>query len=515
MFNRPADALFQLIKSLSKSEKRNFKLFARRNVSTDDLKTIQLFDALDKMPDYNEAILLKKNKQISKSQLSNLKAQVYRQVLNSLRMIRDDKNIVQQLHEYMDHARTLYYKGLYLQSLKILDKLKELAQLYHQTSYIQQAIFFEKKIEALYITRSIQDRAETLGKQSEAVLKKLAVVNKLSTLSLELYSWYISNGHARNQKDLSDLKVFFQQQLPAEQNVLSGFYEQLYLHQSNAWYAFIRLEFVHYYRHCLHWTACFDKEPRMLGVETAIYIKGMHNLMSGAFTLGLQPQLAANIKKFEQFVRQKVVRQNQSSLLLSYQYLYTARINEHFLSGKFTEGLYMVPFLEKMLQTYGIYLDAYRVLVFYYKIACLYFGSGENNKAIHYLNLIINSKGNLRSDLQCYARLLHLIAHYELGNFRLLEYLTISVYRFMAKMENLSKVDQAIFDFLKKSFTVGAAGIKPEFEHLLERLKGYANNPLEARSFTYLDFISWLESKIEGVHVEDIIRRKVRVGRGK
>jgi hypothetical protein len=59
-------------------------------------------------------------------------------------------------------------------------------------------------------------------------------------------------------------------------------------------------------------------------------------------------------------------------------------------------------------------------LVFYYKIASLYFGSGDNEKAIDYLNKIINEKADLRTDLQCYSRLLHLIAHYELGNFELL-----------------------------------------------------------------------------------------------
>ena len=45
MANRSTDALFQLIKSLEKSEKRNFKLYVKRNTATEDLKIIQLFDA--------------------------------------------------------------------------------------------------------------------------------------------------------------------------------------------------------------------------------------------------------------------------------------------------------------------------------------------------------------------------------------------------------------------------------------------------------------------------------------
>ena len=138
MFNRSTDALFQLINSLEKSEKRNFKLFVKRNSSSDELKSIQLFDALDKMNDYNEAVLLKKNPSISKGQLSNLKAQLYKQILSSLRIIKDEVNIDLQLNELMAYARILYNKGLYLQSLKSLDKLKELAKANNQLTYLQQ-----------------------------------------------------------------------------------------------------------------------------------------------------------------------------------------------------------------------------------------------------------------------------------------------------------------------------------------------------------------------------------------
>ena len=60
MPSRSADTLFQLIHSLQKGEKRNFKLYATRNSGNDELKIIQLFDALDKMSDYDEALLLKK-----------------------------------------------------------------------------------------------------------------------------------------------------------------------------------------------------------------------------------------------------------------------------------------------------------------------------------------------------------------------------------------------------------------------------------------------------------------------
>ena len=123
MPNRSKDELFQLIKTLEKAEKRNFKLYVRRNSAADDLKIIQLFDALDKMEHYEEEGLLKRNPDIKKQQLSNLKAHLYKQILASLRIIRQEDNIDIQLHEQLDNARVLYNKGLYNQSLKILHRI--------------------------------------------------------------------------------------------------------------------------------------------------------------------------------------------------------------------------------------------------------------------------------------------------------------------------------------------------------------------------------------------------------
>jgi len=86
-----------------------------------------------------------------------------------------------------------------------------------------------------------------------------------------------------------------------------------------------------------------------------------------------------------------------------------------------TEGLELVAYIEERLQKYWIYLDRHRILVFYYKIACFVFRQrGFDGRRLpeqdHQL------EGDLRTDLQCYSRLLHLIAHYELGNYGLLEY---------------------------------------------------------------------------------------------
>lgn len=507
MSNRSTDNLFQLIKSLKKAEKRNFKLYITRNSANDDLKVIQLFDALDKMATYDEGALLSKHKDIKKQQLSNLKAHLYKEILASLRLIKDD-NIDMQLHEQMDHARILYNKGLYLQSLKVLDKMKEMARTYHQFTYLQQVLFFEKKIEALFITRSLQDRALVLTAEADAASNQLVLVNKLSNLALLLYGWYIKNGHARNSADVKAANGFLEEGLPANADKATGFYERLYLYQCRVWNAFIRLDFLQYYRYTQKWVNLFITEPLMQEAETGHYIKGMHNLMGAHFNLGNHAALANTIAQFEVFAETPLAQQNNNNQIQVFIYLNTAKINLHFLQGSFDEGLKLVPAIKAGLAEHGLYLDKHRILVFYYKIACLYFGSGHNDAAIDYLNNIIQQKGTLRTDLQCYARLLHLIAHYELGNFDLLEYLTKSVYRFMLGMQSLSMVEEEVFKFLRTALKTKPGKLKPLFTQLLARIKPYQNNRYETRAFVYLDIVSWLESKIQDVPVQEVIRRR-------
>ena len=115
--------------------------------------TLERFDATEAM----------KIPGVEKPQLANLKAHLYKELLASLRLLKSSDSIDLQLHEQLDHARILYNKGLYLQSLRILEKVKDLAKSYHQESFLIQVISLEKKIETLHITRSGEGAADRLS----------------------------------------------------------------------------------------------------------------------------------------------------------------------------------------------------------------------------------------------------------------------------------------------------------------------------------------------------------------
>ena len=106
------DSLIRLIRSLTKAEKRSFKLYANRNSSGDEeLKFLQLFDFIDKNEHYSEEQALLKIKGIKKSQLSNIKAHLYKQLLTSLRLQHVQHMPVIEIRESVDHAQILYQKG--------------------------------------------------------------------------------------------------------------------------------------------------------------------------------------------------------------------------------------------------------------------------------------------------------------------------------------------------------------------------------------------------------------------
>ncbi len=508
MTSRFTDTLFQLVHSLEKAEKRNFKLYIKRSSSNEDLKIIELFDALDKLDEYDETLLLKKLSSIKKPQLSNTKVHLYKQLLASLRLLKSTDSIDMQLNEQLDYARILYNKGLYQQSLKILEKAKEIAREHYKYNFLTQVISWEKKIETLHITGSMQDKGTILASEAVEVNTRVDMVARMSNLALQLYSFYIKNGHARNEKDEVGVTTFFNKNMPENATIQTGFYERLYLYQSYCWYAFIRQDFLMYYRHAQKWNNIFNEQPLMIKVETGYYIKGLHNLLNAHFDLRNFRGFEITLKEFKEFAATPLANRHDNHRIQTFIYINSATINQHFMLGTFAEGLKLVPELEAKLKEYDLYLDNHRILVFNYKIANLYFGSGNYDKAVDYLQKIINDNIDLRIDLQCYSRLLHLMAHYELGNFEIIDSLVKSVYRYMAKMGNLTVVEEIMFKFLRNSFLQPRSKIKQELENFLYSIKTLEKNRFQTRTFAYLDIISWVESKVYQKPLSEIIENK-------
>ena len=236
------DPLFVLVKSLSKSEKRQFKVYVGRLGVNSDAKFLALFNHLDKAEAFDEDLVIKKGI-VKKQQLSNLKAHLYKQILFSLRLNPAHQNIRYQLREQMDFATILYHKGLYKQSLKILDKAKNLALENEENNIAYEIVELEKVIETQYITRSINNRADQLAIEAKELSMKNVLASRLSNLSLQLYGLMLKTGYVRNDHEYQQITSYFQDKLPDYDWILMGFREKLWLYKAHLWYNFMVQDF--------------------------------------------------------------------------------------------------------------------------------------------------------------------------------------------------------------------------------------------------------------------------------
>jgi len=505
------DHLVRLIHALTKAEKRSFKLYANRNSSSpEELKFLKLFDFIDKTENYSDEQATAKIPDIKKSQLSNIKAHLYRQLLTSLRL-QNAQHLPQiEIRESIDHALILYQKGFYHQALKILDRAKQHAQRIQAAILHLEILEFEKIIESQHITRSIGSRAELLTTESKNLQKHIAATIDFSNLSLQLYALYVKVGFVRDEKDYRFVKDFFALRLPEYRPKDLGFEEKMHLYNAHVWYHYITQEFLMCFKYARLWVGLFEEYPFVKEQYREMYLKGLYNLHNALFNLRSYRRLTETLLLIEKVDLGE--RDNENVVLLQQLYWLTGRINKSYLDGTFSEGLSIVAEVEEFIATHEERLDNHRVMVLYYKVACLYFGSGDNRSAIKYLNRVIQMKDvSLREDIQCFARILNLIAHFELGTDDLLDYQIKSVYRFLRNMGDLHGVQKEILNFLRQLPFSDEKSLLRGFRVLHSKLVKLSQLPYEKRPFLYLDIISWLECKIQQRPVQSVIRDKFQL----
>ena len=508
MTKDPKDSLFSLVKSMTKSEKRQFKLYVGRLGVNEDSKFLNLFNILDKSSVYDEATILKTGI-VKKQQLANVKAHLYKQLLISLRLNPSHQNVRSQLREQLDFASILYHKGLYKQALKILDKAKDLAIESEEKNLAYEMVEFEKLIESQYITRSISGRADELTIQAKDLSQANVIASKLSNLSVQLYGVFLTTGYVKNEKEAKRIQNYFNDRMPKVNINKLGFREKLWYYKAHLWYSFLLQDFLNCYKYALKWVSLFDEYPNMIELHPVFFLKGYNYLLESLFYL-------QNVEKFEEHLKALEVKVNNNSFpkddnveALTFLYLNTAKINKHFIDGSFEKGLELIPKMEKDLKDFSDKIDEHHTMIFYYKFACMHFGCGNNKECIAYLDKIISNKSlSMREDLLCFSRVLNVVAHYEAGYDYHIEKLLRDTYKYLLKINDLYEVQNEMIKFIKGLQDIYPHDIKNAFIKFHKTLKQYENDPYERRAFLYLDIISWLESRIENKSVSQVIKEK-------
>ena len=502
------ESLFRLIKSLSKSEKRQFKLYVNRLESNTDKKFIVFFDLLDKMSVYDEQKIAN-SKIVKRQQLSNVKSHLYKQILVSLRLSISSTNKRLQLREQLDYVYILYNKGLYEQSLQMLQRVKAQAIKLDERATESQAIEFEKAVQTQYLSKTNFDYVSEIATQSTQIASHNEITAKLSSLALLLYAKNVHYGYVKNDKEFKDITTFFESHIEEIDLENAGFSESFWYYKSYLLYSILVQDLLSAYKFANKWVELFYMSPDMIQLHPVFFIRGHQHLFEILYLLKYMSKFKIALERFESTLAQPSFPKNHNISPYIFMGRYNNKINFHFLEGSFDEAIPLIPDVLNGVVQHVDQLDQHHIMVLYYKIACIYFGAGNLQKCIEYLQLIISDKSlRVHQDLMCFSRVLNVVAHYDAGLDYELETQVKQTYKFLLKMDELQAVQKEMIRFMRSLTDIYPNELKQAFRQLHASLKRFENDPYEKRSFLYLDILSWLESKIENRLIGEVIREK-------
>ena len=503
-----SEDLFNLVKSLDKSEKRAFRLYANRMESNKDGAFVKLFDILDKLEDYDQAYVLRRFRVKDKTHYSNVKRHLYSQILKSLRTVHSRKDTEILVRESLDFAKILYGKGFYLQSLKIIDKIKPVAKEAQKTLLFFEILEFQKLIESRHITRSrkVENKVERIIDQTDKLKEIISSTSEFLNLSLRIQGLYIKFGYVKSEKDEYLIRDYFLSNLPRYDIKKLSFYESVLLQQSFVWYNQIMLRFNFSYKHANTWIKHFDDKPIMKQRDPALYFRGLHYSMTSAYYLRSAERFRSYYYQMINFYNGHESEFLDNTKILYLTYKINGDFNKIFLEGSYTEGVNQLPLLEQDILKLKNKLDPHRFSTYKYKMGWVYFGAGMFSEAIDQFNEILNSGiVQLRKDLVSYAKLMSIMSHLQLQHFNYVLNEIKNVKRSFHLNEEKNEVVEVILEMIRKLSNSRTLKNPELINEVEEKLKTLRSSRLSSRPFIYFDFVNWIRALNSGLSIESKI----------
>jgi hypothetical protein len=185
------DQLFLLIKSLSKTEKRYFKLHTSKQ--GEDKAYIELFDAIDQQKEYDEDKVKEKlkDKHFLKH-FSVIKNYLFNAIIENLHEYFSFDTAEYKIEEYIKKIKILYQKGLIEACLRHIDKAKKIASdhemfadlvkllsIQHQISTQISSQLFKKRKEIQQELNSVAEKSYNLSQYAQLELNAGYYINTL------------------------------------------------------------------------------------------------------------------------------------------------------------------------------------------------------------------------------------------------------------------------------------------------------------------------------------------------
>ncbi|ADR21635.1 hypothetical protein MATR_07340 [Marivirga tractuosa] len=508
MAKQSSEHLYDLIKSLNPSEKRYFRLLSQQQHESQS-KYMQLFDYLDQKENSSD---LDKITFIKASQISNMKAHLTQKILQALRQYESGKNSEIHIREMIDYVQLLYNRGLLKQAFDILKKAYKKVAKTGNLELKLELLKWEKSLLNQSVGSQYSQAVQRVISEVEDANSKINLINQFTNLAVKLNAIYVKTGYIRNDQHFKEIQALFYQGLPEHEETKLSIHEKLSLYRLYVNYYYFLEDMDLGYHYALSWLHLYDLHPDLKNSQMNDYLSAINQVMIAEYKLFRYQSFLKSRQRLHELNEemQKSVNENIRNRLIKYVYVH--EFNRIFMLGKFNLGVKLLKRLSPDLEAFIQRSDEHSRIILFYKIACLYFGDSQYHKALEWLNRVQqDEKTDLREDIHSFARILSLIAHYELGNMEVIDYYIRSTYRFLLKKGELHLFQKYIMRFLRKlAGEFREEELIPEFKKLLKNLEPLQDIRYEKRSFIYFDIIAWLESKIMGKSVQERIQETAR-----
>jgi hypothetical protein len=479
---------------MTKGDRRNFKLFAR--LQEGDKKYVQLFDAIDRQSEYNEGDLLEQFKgERFTRQFSVAKNYLYNYILKTLHVFHKDQ--YSELSTLMHQIQILMGKNLYDQAAKMVRKAKHLAERQERFQEILYLLEYERDI----LHRTVQSRQylafmQTIQESERHTLDKLTNLQKFNHLYDQIYSFMNRSNSARGAKEIAEVDEVLSNPLLADPENALSVRARLKMHDVLNDCYMAKSDFAACLENARLIIETYEKFPVIRVEKNIRYINTVSNLGVFNYLLGNLSeavQMLDKLKELNTYSEYEDLR-----IFEKYFYFKIALCIEQgdVSTGKQTLAL----FEEELEKLSGKVVKSFELGMFY-AASYFYVQASEPSEALPWINRILNEpKTELRTDLQCMARILNLVIHYDLGNRDFIEYDIKSTSRFLANRDRLFSYERTIIKYLRQLANIGPNESK---KHVLISFKGeiaeIVENPAEKNAASLFDASIWIDSKLKGV----------------
>lgn len=511
MSKTSSDKIFQLIRSLSKAEKRYFKVYTSKQAGDKNNHQI-LFDAIDKQKEYDETALKKslKNSAIARS-LPIAKTRLYDVILRALDAYHSNSSIDAQLKRTLHCAEILYKKSLYGQSQKLLDGAKKLAYKYDKHTSLLEIFMWEKLLIEKDNYENVGDEElEAMMNENTRITKMIEVYNDFWGIKSRLFNILNKRGKARTQEGLHRLKTIIDDVLlNRDPEHLFHQTEYLYNHIYSAYYFGVS-DYENSYKYLKQNSEHIEANLDKFQEEPNIYFSILTNIVYVASQLRDFEAVFFYLKKLRELPETLEIKNNEDLEIKLFSSANSIELTIYFLTGEFEKGLEIIPQIENGLILYDHKLNSVRKAFFFFNIAIIYFGAKKYNDALRWTNRLLNDIDiNKSLDIYCFGQLLNLLIHIELNSKNLLPYALRSTQRYLSTRNRYFKFETSFLELIGKLLkSPDAFTANEHYATFLDKMKPLKEDALENTAFEYFDFVSWAEAKASGREFAEVVREK-------